>query len=346
MTGTSRAFRRVKELLAESTSISFLNQPDADGYYPLQWAALNNRDALMEFLLENGARIDNKDTKVGQPGWHASSAGAVPRTLWSAASVPSALAWSSPQTGQSAFHWAAVTGADRAVDVLMRAGADPLDADCKGYTPLHIAAQYGQTAMVYALATRYKAPVDVTDGDGRSALHWAAYKGNEDICKLLLVMDAKVNRTDSELCTPLHWAAIRGYAGCLTTLVHGGGGDALSMPEVNGQTPEDLARDKGHAMVVGHLRMFKEQVRGWGTVAAGVEGRESVSVVLVSFLGASPRGKRLTERVCRLLSTFVSPFPFLRRSRSGNTGCGASTGSWRGWRGWTCRGSSGRSTWS
>lgn len=50
--------------MAESTSIDFVNQPDDDGYYPLQWAALNNRAELLEYLLENNARVENKDSKV------------------------------------------------------------------------------------------------------------------------------------------------------------------------------------------------------------------------------------------------------------------------------------------
>lgn len=41
----------------------------------------------------------------------------------------------------------------------------------------HVAAQYGQTAVLYHLALKWNADTDSLDNDGRTPLHWAAYKG-------------------------------------------------------------------------------------------------------------------------------------------------------------------------
>ena len=83
----------------------------------------------------------------------------------------------------------------------------------------HVAAQYGQAAFLYHVALRWDADVDSPDADGRTPLHWAAYKGFGDTIRLLLVMDSHWALADREGCTPLHWAAIRGNAEACTLLL-------------------------------------------------------------------------------------------------------------------------------
>lgn len=36
----------------------------------------------------------------------------------------------------------------------------------------HVAAQYGQTAVLYHIVTKWNADPDIPDNDGRSPLHW------------------------------------------------------------------------------------------------------------------------------------------------------------------------------
>ena len=57
------------------------------------------------------------------------------------------------------------------------------------------------------------------DVDGRTPLHWAAYKGHANALRLLLVLDARLGLGDREGCTPLHWAAIRGNSEACTVLL-------------------------------------------------------------------------------------------------------------------------------
>ena len=43
---------------------------------------------------------------------------------------------------------------------------------------LHVAAQYGHTSFIHRLVMRWNAAdFDKRDNDGRTPLHWAAYKG-------------------------------------------------------------------------------------------------------------------------------------------------------------------------
>jgi ankyrin repeat protein len=67
----------------------------------------------------------------------------------------------------------------------------------------HVAAQYGQTAVLYHLALKWGADLDAVDFDGRTAVHWAAYKGFADTIRLLLVMGCRCTLPDKEGCTPL-----------------------------------------------------------------------------------------------------------------------------------------------
>lgn len=61
-----------------------------------------------------------------------------------------------------------------------------------------MAAQYGQTAVIYHLALKWHIDIAALDFDGRSALHWAAYKGFTDTVRLLLVLNSSATAIDKE----------------------------------------------------------------------------------------------------------------------------------------------------
>ncbi|KAL9223942.1 hypothetical protein vseg_000025 [Gypsophila vaccaria] len=191
-----------------------VTETDGLGYYALQWAALNNRTAAARFILEHGGDVHAAD-----------------------------------HTGQTALHWTAVRGAVQVAELLMQEGARVNAADMYGYQTTHVAAQYGQTAFLYHMVMKWNADPDVPDNDGRSPLHWAAYKGFADCIRLLLFLDAYRGRQDKEGCTPLHWAAIRGNMEACTVLVQAGKKEDLMMTDNTGLTPAQLAADKNHRQV-------------------------------------------------------------------------------------------------
>lgn len=66
--------------------------------------------------------------------------------------------------------------------------------------------------------------IDKTDSNHGTALHWAAYRGHEDICDLLVQRGANVNAltSDEEKQSVLMWAAIEGNLKIVKLLVENG----------------------------------------------------------------------------------------------------------------------------
>ncbi|KAK1269510.1 S-acyltransferase TIP1 [Acorus gramineus] len=191
-----------------------VSEPDGLGYSALQWAALNNRSAAAQYIIERGGDVNMAD-----------------------------------HTGQTALHWSAVRGSVAVAELLLQEGARVNATDSYGYQTTHVAAQYGQTAFLYHIVTKWNADPDVPDNDGRSPLHWAAYKGFADCIRLLLFLDAYRGRQDKEGCTPLHWAAIKGNLEACTVLVQAGKKEDLMVTDKTGFTPAQLASDKNHRQV-------------------------------------------------------------------------------------------------
>ncbi|CAI9782414.1 unnamed protein product [Fraxinus pennsylvanica] len=229
---TAAAYGDMEKLqrLVESEGCS-VSEPDALGYSALQWAALNNRTAAAQYIIEHGVDVNAAD-----------------------------------HTGQTALHWSAVRGAIQVAELLLQEGARVNAADMYGYQTTHVAAQYGQTAFIYHLVTKWNADPDIPDNDGRSPLHWAAYKGFADCIRLLLFLDAYRGRQDKEGCTPLHWAAIRGNLEACTVLVQAGKKEDLMVADNTGLTPAQLASDKNHRQVAFFLgnarRLFDKRCDG------------------------------------------------------------------------------------
>src|SRR5262245_106306 len=78
--------------------------------------------------------------------------------------------------------------------------------------PVADAAMRGDRAQVRALLAR-GANVNAAQGDGMSALHWAAYRGDAELADLLLKAGAKTEATTRNgAYTPLHLASKGGHA--------------------------------------------------------------------------------------------------------------------------------------
>ncbi|CAJ2678262.1 probable protein S-acyltransferase 23 [Trifolium pratense] len=249
--------------------------PDINGYYALQWASLNNFHDIVHYLIQHGSNVNAKDNMQ-----------------------------------QTALHWAAVRGSIAAADVLLENGARVEASDINGYRAVHVAAQYGQTAFLNHIVVKYHADFDVPDNDGRSPLHWAAYKGYADATRLLLFRDASQGRQDKDGCTPLHWAALRGHSEACAVLVHAGTKEELTVKDNAGFTPVQLAFDKGHRHVAPFLanqqrshnnpwrrKLYCGMVTDIGYAPILLCVIVSLSILFVHSVVAAPNLKKITAAV-------------------------------------------------
>ena len=81
--------------------------------------------------------------------------------------------------------------------------------DHKGLTPLMMACMFGRSLMAAYLLGRGAQP-HLTDMNGDSALHWAAYKGFPSLMQMLIYSGFDPQKPDNFGSSPLHLACISG----------------------------------------------------------------------------------------------------------------------------------------
>jgi RNA polymerase sigma factor (sigma-70 family) len=110
------------------------------------------------------------------------------------------------------------------------------------FTALHRAAYYGDDALAALLLERGADPSAPTK-IGQTPLHVAVLVDHPEIAQMLLERGANVNAATDRGMTPLHWAVIRRLSGHITRLLAAGA--SPDARDVEGRTPRDWAALKG-----------------------------------------------------------------------------------------------------
>ena len=102
------------------------------------------------------------------------------------------------------------------------------------------------------------ADVNVPQGDGATALHWAAHRNDLDAATLLIKAGADVNAANALGATPLWLAAINGSAPMVERLLESGGDPNVSLKM--GETPLMTAARSGDLQTVERLLEYGADV--------------------------------------------------------------------------------------
>jgi ankyrin repeat protein len=110
--------------------------------------------------------------------------------------------------GQTALH-VALSRCDEAValHLIENEGANLMATDSNGWTSLHHACARGFSACVSAILNRNQGLIDQPDKEGDRPIHIAVYYSHEGIVSILINKGADLRSVDGEGCTALFWAA-------------------------------------------------------------------------------------------------------------------------------------------
>uniref|UniRef100_A0A670YIX1 VPS9 domain-containing protein n=1 Tax=Pseudonaja textilis TaxID=8673 RepID=A0A670YIX1_PSETE len=170
--------------------------------------------------------------------------------------------------GFTPLHVAAIYGQAPLIDLLVSKGAVVTATDYHGSTPLHLACQKGYQ-NVTLLLLHYKSSTEAQDNNGNTALHLACIYGHEDCVKALVYYDVhscKLDIGNEKGDTPLHIAARWGYQGIIEVLLQNGANPGIlnRMKETPVQCALNSTVDKLlRAVADGDLEMVRYLLE-WG----------------------------------------------------------------------------------
>lgn len=155
-------------------------------------------------------------------------------------------------TGLSIFE-AAVVGQPAVVRRKLAEGWEIEERGVDGYTPLHLAAYFGQLEVARMLLESGADPNAVASNDSRvTPLHSAVSARHRDLAGLLLALGATPNAIQKGGWTPLHAAAHNGDVAIVDLLLLRGADPTRRTDD--GRSPPDMADEGGHASLADVLR--------------------------------------------------------------------------------------------
>ncbi|NXL12082.1 ANK2 protein, partial [Mesembrinibis cayennensis] len=248
----------VKVLVKEGANINAQSQ---NGFTPLYMAAQENHIEVVKYLLENGAN-QSTATEDGftplavalQQGHNQAVAILLENDTKGKVRLPALHIAARKDDTKSA---ALLLQNDHNADVQSKVTQCCCRGNRSGFTPLHIAAHYGNVNVATLLLNR-GAAVDFTARNGITPLHVASKRGNTNMVKLLLDRGGQIDAKTRDGLTPLHCAARSGHDQVVELLLERGA--PLLARTKNGLSPLHMAAQGDHVECVKHLLQHKAPV--------------------------------------------------------------------------------------
>uniref|UniRef100_A0A8C7VDW7 VPS9 domain-containing protein n=1 Tax=Oncorhynchus mykiss TaxID=8022 RepID=A0A8C7VDW7_ONCMY len=130
---------------------------------------------------------------------------------------------------------------------LQASGLSVNSSSVDGFTPLHVAALHGHTALV-SLFSRHEANVDARNSQSATPLHLASQNNHIQVVTSLLECNAKLNKKDHYGNTPLIHACLRGHLDTATILLQSNA--SVNLSNNQGNTALHEAVRGGHLALV------------------------------------------------------------------------------------------------
>jgi len=184
-----------------------------EGKTPLHIAAANGQTGFVDWLLEQKAAVNVKDSSSSTP-----------------------------------LHEAVRNGHIDCTALLLKSGADPNQKDSSGNTPLHLVMPLASRSEIFSLLLGAKADPNQKDSYGETPLHIAARLGmSEDIIRALINAGGDTNERNKKGVTPLALAIERNQAAQASLFVKLGAD--IHAEDIDGNTALTKAYDTGLDMV-------------------------------------------------------------------------------------------------
>jgi len=243
-----------------------VNVKDSSGCMPLHWAVLQDSPAVAEYLIAQGAEINEKVGNFLTPLFCANALPVIELLVSKGADINTKR--------QNRLHKACRMGDKEVAEFLISKGADVNAKGSAGKTPLIYALQRGHTdvarlliakgAEVNAADSQGCTPISIANNNGyaeivnlllqhgeKERLQMAVTVGNLEELKRLLANGYNINAYDSGHRAPLHVAAREGHMVIVEYLIEEGADSNYRGP--NGNSPMCFAAYAGHLDIVKKL---------------------------------------------------------------------------------------------
>jgi ankyrin repeat protein len=262
----------VARLLDEDPAL--LEKADHEGLTPFLLAAEHGQLGVMQLLIRRGA-----DASATASTW-----------------------------GSTALHLAAWGGQAQAAAFLLGQGAQSTHREGDGRTPFMMACERRHLGVVRLFLQHLgKQELHATNEEGQTALHAAAWCGDEDIVTFLLGQGALPSSRDKTNVTPLMLACEEGQTGVVKLLLQHVGPQALQETDNEGKTALHHAALWGHEETVTFL------------LGQGAQANSKDKDGATPFMMACENGQTGHIDVVQVLLQHMGPQAFQETDEDGRT---------------------------